>query len=136
MKHHRNFSHSPVVGDRNRVSAGTTRRHYQTQFGVLPLYLASYRFFSALDPRVKADMINDGVARCFIRHRGVYCVYNTPEYGAYLGSPCTACAGPTRSGRRRVAAAQAAHSRYSIFFDCELLAEPLAGDPGSSLPTT
>jgi histidinol-phosphate phosphatase family protein len=97
------------------------------------LYLAAQSFFGELVPETPADMILDVLPR-LLAHGARIAAYNTPEYLRDIGSPARHAQAERDVAAGLVEAANLAHRRPAIFFDCDgvLNAEP--GDPGIVTP--
>jgi histidinol-phosphate phosphatase family protein len=109
------------------------RQHDHRNLVPAGLYLASPAFFTALEPRVKADMINDVLPRLIATGASI-AAYNTPEYLRDIGSPARHALGERDLAGGGVAALNRAHPRPAIFFDCDGVLNQEPGDPGIVAP--
>jgi mannose-1-phosphate guanylyltransferase/phosphomannomutase len=109
------------------------RRHDHRNLVPAGFYLASSAFFAALEPRVKADMINDVLPRLIATGASI-AVYNTPEYLRDIGSPARHALAERDLVGGGVAALNSAHPRPAIFFDCDGVLNQEPGDPGIVAP--
>ncbi len=112
---------------------GRPRQHDHRNLVPAGLYLAAPAFFAALEPGVKADMINDVLPKLIAAGTPV-AVYNTPEYLRDIGSPARHALAERDLPTGAVEALNVAHPRPAIFFDCDGVLNEEPGDPGVLIP--
>jgi mannose-1-phosphate guanylyltransferase/phosphomannomutase len=109
------------------------RQHDHRNLVPAGLYLASPAFFTELEPRMKADMINDVLPRLIATGASI-AAYNTPEYLRDIGSQARHALAERDLVGGGVAVLNSARPRPAIFFDCDGVLNQEPGDPGIVAP--
>jgi histidinol-phosphate phosphatase family protein len=112
---------------------GQSRRTDHRNLVPAGLYLASAKFFAALEPGVKADMIHDALPRLIAAGAPV-AAYNTAEYLRDTGSPARHALAERDLRSGGVGPLNRAHPRPAMFFDCDGVLNEEPGDPGVVSP--